>query len=57
MAKVTYRDATEDDLIYKEGFQVSSHSYSREFTKSKKDVTLTESKERKAEEKDSSNEC
>ena len=57
MAKGTFKDATEDDSIYKEGFHVSSHSYSREYAKSKKDEALTESKERKAEEKDSSNEC
>jgi hypothetical protein len=35
MAKVIYRDASEDDPIYKEGFQVSSQSYSREYAKSK----------------------
>jgi len=33
MAKVTYRDASEDDSIYKEGFLVSSHSDSREYVK------------------------
>ena len=52
MAKGTYRDATEDDPIYKEGFHVSSHSYSREYAKSKKDADSTESKKRKSEKKD-----
>jgi hypothetical protein len=33
MAKVTYRDASEDDSIYNEGFLVSSHSDSREYVK------------------------
>jgi hypothetical protein len=33
MAKVTYRDASEDDPIYTEGFIVSSQSYSREYVK------------------------
>jgi hypothetical protein len=56
MAKGIYKDATEDDPIYKEGFHVSSHSYSREYAKSKKDEALTESKERKAEEQDSTDE-
>ena len=36
MAKVIYRDASEDDPIYKEGFLVSSHSYSKEYAKAKK---------------------
>jgi hypothetical protein len=35
MAKVIWRTASEDDPIYKEGFQVSSQSYSREYAKSK----------------------
>ena len=39
MAKVTYRDASKDDPIYKEGFLVSSHSYSREY------VTVTHGSE------------
>jgi hypothetical protein len=56
MTKGTFKDATEDDPIYKEGFHVSSHSYSREYAKSKKDEALTESKERKAEEQDSTDE-
>jgi|SaaInlStandDraft_1057018.scaffolds.fasta_scaffold178856_2 hypothetical protein len=53
MAKVTYRDAKEDDPIYKEGFYVSSHNYSREYVKSKKDTNLTEPKQKKSEDKDS----
>ena len=36
MAKGTWRTALENDPIYKEGFQISSRSYSREYAKSKK---------------------
>jgi hypothetical protein len=35
MAKVTWRTASADDPIYKEGLQTSSRSYSREYAKSK----------------------
>jgi hypothetical protein len=34
MAKVTWRTASADDPIYKEGLQTSSRSYSREYAKS-----------------------
>jgi len=36
MAKGTWTTALENDPIYKEGFQISSRSYSREYAKSKK---------------------
>ena len=35
MAKVIWETASADDPIYKEGFQISSRSYSREYAKSK----------------------
>lgn len=35
MAKGTWRTASADDPIYKEGLQTSSRSYSREYAKSK----------------------
>jgi hypothetical protein len=40
MAKVTYRDAAEDDPIYKEDFMVSSHSHSRKYVKVKQDSEI-----------------
>ncbi len=43
MAKVTWRTASADDPIYKEGLQTSSRGYSREYAKSKAtDPTLQE---------------
>ena len=53
MVKIIWKEPKEDDPIYKEGFYVRSHNYSREYVKSKKDTNLTEPKQKKSEDKDS----
>ena len=46
MAKVTQEVASEDDPIYKEGFHVSSHSYSKEYAKAKKASEIDKGKKK-----------